>query len=254
MPTATLETDLTNGLDCLAFSRYVSGFARLDPWQEDVLLSNSKRIILNNARQVGKSVTASLLALHLAVYEPDSLALLLSPSLRQSSEVFQCVHGFYRTIAEDVPARMESALRLTLRNGSRIISLPGQESTIRGYSGVDLLIVDEASRVPDDLFHAISPMLAVSDGRLILLSTPYGKRGFFYDTWEHGKEWKKTRITAAECPRISPEFLKQERASMPKWFWSQEYNCSFEANEASIFDYEAIEAMAREGIATWDIP
>lgn len=257
MPTATvakLAKGIRWALDPLGFAKDVSGFESLDTWQKQVLLSDSKRIVLNCSRQTGKSASASLLALHLAVYEPGSLALLLSPSLRQSSELFQVVHSFYRVIAEDVPARMESALRLTLRNGSRIISLPGQESTIRGYSGVDLLIVDEASRVPNDLFHAISPMLAVSDGKLILLSTPYGRRGFFYNTWDKGEEWEKVKIIAPDCPRITPEFLRQERATMPRWFYNQEYMGSFEENEASIFDWQRIEDMAREGIKTWDIP
>lgn len=251
---ATLKSDTICSLDPLTFARDVSGFERLDDWQEDVLLSESKRIVLNCGRQVGKSCCASLLALHQAVYKPNSLALLLSPSLRQSSELFQVVHSFYRTIALDAPARMESALRLTLRNNSRIISLPGSEQTVRGYSNVDLLIVDEASRVPDDLFDSITPMLAVSGGKMILLSTPYGKRGRYHNVWTKGEGWEKVKITAAQCPRISAEFLKQEKATMPHWFWLQEYMCSFQANEASIFDYEAVEDMAREGIKTWAIP
>jgi hypothetical protein len=65
---------------------------------------------------------------------------------------------------------------MTLANGSRIISLPGDEETIRGYSGVRRLIVDEASRVLDPLYFAIrpmrAPMRAVSQGRMICLSTP----------------------------------------------------------------------------------
>ena len=248
-----LLTDLTCALDPLRFAKDVSGFQSLDEWQEQVLTSLSKRIVLNCSRQSGKSVTAALLALHLAIYESESLSLLLSPSLRQSSELFQIVHGFYRTIAEDVPARQESALRLTLRNGSRIISLPGKEATIRGYSGVDLLIVDEASRVMDDLFHSISPMLAVSDGRLVLLSTPFGKRGFFFDTWERGEEWERIKITADQCPRITKKFLKREKLAMPHWFYKQEYGCSFEESEAATFDYDDIERASRGGFVEWTL-
>jgi hypothetical protein len=47
-------------------------------------------------------------------------------------------------------------------NGSRIVGLPGSEGTIRGFSAVSLLLVDEASRVPDELYLAVRPMLAVS--------------------------------------------------------------------------------------------
>jgi hypothetical protein len=61
----------------------------------------------------------------------------------------------------------ESSLRLELSNGSRIISLPASDATVRGYSNCSLLIIDEAPSVPDALIGAITPSLAVSDGRLI---------------------------------------------------------------------------------------
>ncbi len=80
-------------------------------------------------------------------------------------------------------------MTLRLENGSRIVSLPGTEGTVRGFSGVALLIVDEASRVDDALYHAVRPMLAVSHGKLVLLSTPWGKRGFFY------REWAEVRLS-----------------------------------------------------------
>jgi hypothetical protein len=247
---STLRTDLLHALDPVRFVQDVTGWD-VDPWQREVLTSEADRIILNCCRQSGKSTTAGLLALHTAAYTPDSLVLLLSPSLRQSSELFQVVHRFYGAIASDAPARRESALRLELRNGSRIISLPGQEGTVRGYSGVSLLIVDEASRVPDALYHAISPMLAVSNGKMALLSTPFGKRGFFFEVWDRSDDWQKILITAEQCPRISADFLKRERASMPSWFWKQEYACSFEESQASVFEWSAIEEAAKGKVGQW---
>lgn len=243
-----IATDLRRALSPVEFALDVSGFKSLDDWQVEVLSSANDRISLNCTRQGGKSAVAALLALHGAVYKPSSLALLLSPSLRQSSELFQRVHTFYRTIAQEAPCQRESALRMELRNGSRIISLPGKEATIRGYSGVDLLVVDEASRVPDDLYNAIRPMLAISNGRLVLLSTPFGRRGFFCDIWEGGEGWKKIRITADQCPRISKEFLEREKVTMPSWFFSQEYMCCFEESAAYIFDYDAVERAAKRGV------
>jgi phage FluMu gp28-like protein len=96
----------------------------------------------------------------------------------------------------------ESSLRIELANGSRIVCLPGKEQTIRGFSGVNLLVVDEAARVSEDLYQAIRPMLAVSGGRIILLSTPYGEQGFFYETWRNRENWHRAKVTAPECPRI----------------------------------------------------
>ena len=98
--------------------------------------------------------------------------LLLSPSQRQSGELFAKVVNFYRAAGEPVEATKLSALHMHLANGSRIQALPGTEKTVRGFSGVDLLIIDEASRVSDDLYFSVRPMLAVSGGELVALTTP----------------------------------------------------------------------------------
>jgi hypothetical protein len=74
---------------------------------------------------------------------------------------------------------------LLFPNGSRIVGLPGTEATVRGFSAVSLLLIDEAARVEDELYKMLRPMLAVGDGDLWLMSTPCGKRGFFYDVWAH---------------------------------------------------------------------
>jgi hypothetical protein len=85
------------------------------------------------------------------------------------------------------------------------------------------LVIDEASRVSDGLYYAVRPMLAVSRGRLVALSTPFGRRGWFFEEWESGARWERHKITAEECPRITSEFLKEEEASLgPRWY-KQEY-------------------------------
>ncbi|HZZ80266.1 MAG TPA: terminase family protein [Gemmataceae bacterium] len=127
-----------------------------------------------------------------------------------------------------IPAVGETLHHLQLANGSRILSLPGTEKTVRGYSGVALLIIDEAARVDDALYRAVRPMLAVSKGRLIALSTPFGKRGWFHDAWHSEEPWQRLRITADECPRISASFLAEERRALGERWYRQEYLCSFE--------------------------
>ena len=212
-----------------------------DPWQAALLRSDAQQSLLLCTRQAGKSTTTACLALHAAIYEPGSLILLLSPSLRQSQELFLKVTTFYPDLGEPVPAREASALRLTLENGSRIVALPGSEATIRGYSGVRLLIIDEASRVDDPLYYSVRPMLAVSGGRLVALSTPFGKRGFFHEAWtQGGSSWQRTKITAYECPRISREFLEEERAQLGDWWFNQEYLCEFVDTLDQVFSYEHV--------------
>jgi tRNA(Met) C34 N-acetyltransferase TmcA len=136
---------------------------------------------MNCARQTGKSTAAGILALHKALSAAGSLVLILAPAERQAKELFSKVAGFYHALGHPIPADSHRKLDVELANGSRIEALPGSERTIRGFSGVDLLLVDEASRVEDALYHAVRPMLATSAGRLILLFTPAGKRGSFFE-------------------------------------------------------------------------
>src|SRR5262249_54567097 len=145
------------------------------------------------------------------------------------------------SLGRPLPAVRETALELTLANQSRVVGLPGNEGGIRGFSGVRLLLIDEAARVPDALYGAVRPMLAVSRGRLIALSTPFGKRGWYHDAWFAPEAWERVRITADQCPRISPEFLAEERRALGERYFRQEYNCSFESVIDAVFSYEDIQ-------------
>lgn len=138
-------------------------------------------------------------------------------------------------------ATQESLTRLQLDNGSRVISLPGSEKTARGYTA-DLVVVDEASRCPDELFAAVRPMLATkADGRFIALSTPAGKRGFFYEQWTNGEGWERVTVRGADCPRISKEFLEEERQALGPLRFSQEYETAFVDSETSVFNSDLIQ-------------
>jgi len=221
-----------------------------DVWQENLLRSTSKRTLLNCCRQSGKSTMSAVIALHRAIYHPDSLILCLAPALRQSQELFAKIAGFYRELGRPVPPQGERRLSLELENGSRIVTLPGSERTIRGFSGVDLLLLDEAARVDDALYYSTRPMLAVSGGSLIMLSTPYGRRGVFFEEWtrEPGEPWERYEVPASECPRIPASFLEAERRSMPEWWFAQEYGCEFMETEDQLFTHEMIEGARDDEI------
>jgi len=217
-----------------------------DGWQSDLLRSDAKQMILLCSRQSGKSTISSVLGLHTALYTPDSLVLLLSPSLRQSQELFRKLKDCYNAAACDALPKIieESALRLEFDNNSRVVALPGSEQTVRGFSAVSLLILDEASVIEDALYQSLRPMLAVSDGRIILLSTPRGKRGFFFDVWTNGgNDWHRTRITAEQCPRISAVWLENERKTIPDFWFRQEFGCEFVETADQLFSYEDIAAI-----------
>ncbi len=212
-----------------------------DGWQRELLFTTRRNVLLNCSRQAGKSTTVAALALHTALMFPGSLTLLLSPTLRQSGELFRKVMDAYDAVGRPVPARSRTRTHVELENGARLVSLPGREGTIRSYSKVALLLIDEAARVSDDLYRSVRPMLAVSQGRLVCLSTPFGKRGFYFREWhDPSAPWYRVRVPWQECPRISSDFIADETQSLGESWVRQEYECSFEALEGLVYpDFEA---------------
>jgi hypothetical protein len=234
---------LAHSLDPVSFAAETLAFVA-DPWQETLLRSTERQIILNCSRQSGKSTCTAVLAVHRAIFSPGALILLISPSLRQSKELFAKVVAFLKSVQPSVTLDEDNKSSATLSNGSRIVSLPGDERTIRGYSSPNLILCDEAAFTTDELFTSIKPMLAVSRGQLILMSTPFGRRGFFYEVWQSGGDvWKRISVPASSCPRISAAFLKQELESMSEWRFKQEYECVFCETTDQIFSFDTIRAM-----------
>jgi hypothetical protein len=265
-----------------------------DPWQKGLLESRASQILVCCSRQSGKSFTAAALALNTAILEAPATVLLISRALRQSTELLRKVKELYRGLmgqgrgvgggegkrfrpmplrkwqvleeryraseaagAAGLDAVQESVLSMELLNGSRIISLPGKPETIVGYSAITLLVLDEASRIPDDLYRFLRPMLATSRGRLVALSTPLGKRGWFWEAHQRCDEcrrlgvpmpWEQVRITADQCPRISMEFLEEELAEIgPRWY-DQEYRCEFVDTVDSVFGHDVIHAALSDEV------
>jgi hypothetical protein len=199
-------------------------------------------------RQNGKSVVAAALALATLLLTPRSLVLLLSPTLRQSSELFRKLLALYRALARPVAATRETGSELELANGSRVVSLPENETGIRCFSGVALLIIDEASRVGDDLYFAVRPMLAVSDGSLLALSTPFGARGWFWRAWEEGAGWERHRARSDRCPRISAAFLAEERAVLGERWYAAEHELEFVDPVGAVFPADLIRAAVSDEV------
>src|SRR5918993_1196689 len=153
-------------------------------WQRRVMRSQSRRLILNIHRQGGKSSVTAALALHTAIYRPGSLILLVSASQRQSSELFAKVTGIHKALGRPGGSVADNATTLGLGNGSRVVSLPDSPDTIVGFSAPRLVVADEAARISDEMLLAVLPMLITNAGRLILMSTPKGKRGVFWEAWD----------------------------------------------------------------------
>jgi hypothetical protein len=234
--------DLFEDLDANAFARRRLGF-QPDERQAELLASTAPRVILNCTRQWGKSTVTAARAVFEACSKAGSLTLVVSPSERQSGELVRKARRFAAMVEGKVRGDGQNRCSLLFGNGSRIVGVPSREDTVRGFSAVSLLLVDEASRVEDELYDAVRPMLAVSNGSMWLMSTPNGKRGFFWEEWSMGgDQWKRVEVPATECPRISKEFLERERARAwrEEWF-RQEYMCEFLDSDDWVFPRDLIE-------------
>jgi hypothetical protein len=229
-----------------------------DLWQATFLEDRPRRALLLCSRQSGKSTVVAASALHEATAKKDATILLLAPSQRQAILLLRKVRQFALAQQPAIPMERRSEMSLRLKNGSLIVGLPAKDGTIRGFSAVDLIVIDEAAEVPGTLAEAVRPMLAVSNGRLVCMGTPKGKRGWFYEAWTASQagstQWESTiRITAPECSRISPEFLAEEKATLSAAVFAQEYFCSFEEAQGAVFSAATIERMHNDDIPELDL-
>src|SRR5215469_2503297 len=207
-----LMVDLAHALDPVGFAADRLAFHPY-PWQARLLRSTAPWVLLNCCRQSGKSTTTAILALHTALYDPG-LILLVSPSLRQWKELFGKVVRFLKSLEPVESVEEDNRSSCELRNGARVVSLPGDPGTLRGFSAPRLIVMDEDSLIPDEMVPALDPMLAISGGRPVQMSSPAGRRGHFFEAWQNGEGAERIRITARECPRISAEFLEQQRKKL----------------------------------------
>ena len=235
-------------LDPALFAKEKLAFA-VDEGQRRVLDVRVRRGLLCCSRQWGKSTVTAVLAVHRAMMRSEAEVVVVSRSARQSTELVRKARRFAGVLGVRLRGDGQNRGALVFPNGSRIVGLPSTEETVRGFSAVSLLPIDEASRVRDELYEAVTPMLAVSGGALWLMSTPYGKRGFFYREWAHGGEgWERVLGPATECARIPGWFLEEERAKKGARVFAQEYLCEFVQSEDALFDEADVRACLRDDL------
>ena len=198
---------------------------KLDKWQNDVL-DTKGNICIRTGRQVGKSTVVSIKAADYAAKNPNKNILVIASVERQAQLLFEKImdrlfRKYPKMIKKGKDRPTKSKVYLT--NGAKIYCLPTGLSGhgIRGYT-VDLLIADEAAFIPEEVWTAVTPMLAVTKGNIILLSTPYGKGGYFYRCFQDPR-YTSFHVSSEDCPRKDDLFLDSERKRMTKLQYAQEY-------------------------------
>ncbi len=252
-PSKRGEDGRVRPIDAVEFARLRLGFVP-DEKQAEILRCQAKRGILNCSRQWGKSTVTAAKAVHRAYTRAGSLVLVASPGERQSAEFLRKAAELTGRLGIKRRGDGDNAVSLLFPNGSRIVGLPGTAATVRGFSAVSLILIDEASMVSDDMYQSLRPMLAVGDGDMWVMSTPRGQRGFFYETWrDDSQDWFRVSVKAHDCERISAEFLDTERRAMTSAWFAQEYLCEFNGDGTEYFNREAVDAAVDLSIPELEI-
>ena len=171
-----MNDDLRNALDPARLLRAAG--LQPDSFQEEICRTEKDTLVLVS-RQGGKTTAAGCAAAHRAIYQPGSTIVIIASVQRQAVEVLRHAERFLRVAVPGLEPTSSTETRIELANGSRLIALPSDPDTIRGYPA-HLMVIDEAARVTDEVFAAAQPMLAVTGGRTIALTTPAGPAGWFY--------------------------------------------------------------------------
>jgi len=252
------------------------------PWQEAILESKSRRIIINAARQSGKSTITSTDPCWIAKFKDKSLSIVLAPTESQSQDDMRKIQQFIRRDPE-YPKYDPASTHVNVRENESLISVVPATQSARGKSQPAVVILDEASQIEDLIYtEVVTPMFTANDGRLILLSTPYGKKGFFFDIFNNPRPndpWERYEVRSPWQPIQTPNGLdlvpymdgdekayQEERAKkgIRAWFsprhydyeeqleklfdmgirkYQQEYCCEFVETETSVFSYDEVSRM-----------
>jgi hypothetical protein len=232
--------------DALAIAAFLG--LQLDEWQRKVLASPHRRKLCLVSRQGGKGVVGTLTAIEKMLRDEQTKTVILTPTEDQSKRLLARIKQSYSRLPVAPKIVTDIGREFVLENGSRVIAMPGSETSIRGIDAVHQLIVDEAAFVPDELYAVVRPFMATTNGAELDLSTAHGKRGWFYQAYTRAitppvpGHMLAVRVTADQIPRISPEFLANELSELGQFVYDQEYNVVFLDDETQVFSSDLIAA------------
>lgn len=219
----------------------------LTTWQADTFALDVHTTVVVAPRQSGKSRSLAVLALHRAFRRREQHVLIVSASEEAARRLLADV----RALAAGAPLLRgslvtEQAQLLTLTNGSEIRSVPSSERAIRGWT-TDLLLVDEAVMVPDDLLlgAAFPTTAARPQARIVLASSANTASGAFYDHAKRGESGdlhvRTHRWALGDCAWISPSVIESMRASMSEVRFRAEMEGHFASGLDGLFTRKILE-------------
>ncbi len=225
-------------LDPCEWAEKALGFPLVD-FQRKVMLSTSDRLCVLAARQSGKSQVSAALCAHQASIRSNYRINIIAPTFRQglllAEKIETCFvrHSIgYKRVRE----------QMTLENGSRINIYPGDRpESIRGGT-CDLLCIDEAGFIKDQLVAAVVPQITATRGRMVLISTPNGPRGFLFDSY-NAPEFETMKVSAYDIAHFDQDLIEELKSRLGPALSRQEIESEFVASGASVFDSTVLDTL-----------
>lgn len=229
-----------------------------EAWQLELISTEAREVGVLTSRQAGKSLSFALKAILTSLRFRRAISLVICPAKRQAIEILEKVYTAIEDgqLSGEINWRRTRGDQVRWLNGSRIIALPGKHGTIRGPSPNVVMFDEAAFFEKDNLFSSVTPMVARSGGQILMGSTPFGERGFFWEVMEKeaGEGWHHIRVPADKSEALSatrrPDgtpFLEYERKRIGPFWFSQEYMCRFHPAVGGLFSTDDIRAALDMG-------
>jgi hypothetical protein len=249
-----MHRELRWGLDPQLWALDECGIA-LDPWQITVMTTSSKRIILNNCRQSGKSECTVLKNLHNFIFKEKYFSVIGSVKFDISKELMKRIKKYYNALDYQPPLVSENIMSMESDTGNRILAISGDEDKNRGLASVNYMTVDEAAQCSNDLLASTVPFVAAVNGTICIQSTPKGmvQQHFFCRIWHEDEGWLKINVKGSDVKRFAPGFLEEQRRTLGHFLYSQEYETAFLNPQDSALAYININSLYRDEIGVWNL-
>ncbi len=225
-------------------------WASLDEWQKKYIFETGpdENCFLLCGRQVGKTTAMSIKAVELCLnkFQKGENVLICSITEKQGYHLLaKCLAYAEERYKGKVKRGKDRPTmhRINFTNGTSILSFASGETGegLRGFT-IKKLLIDEGSRMSEEFFIAVNPMLSVIKGSMDIASTPCGKQGYFYEC-SKDDNFTKFYVSAEDCPRHSQNFLEQQKKRLSKLAYAQEYLAIFTDELKRIFPEELLKRV-----------
>jgi hypothetical protein len=206
------------------------------------------------SRQIGKTTCSCIFLLWFAIFNENKTIAILANKQRTAVSIIDDMKKAYEMLPAFIKPGVEeyNNLNISFDNGTKVFASATTEDALRGES-VSLLFCDEFSFVPQNIaqkfWNSNFPTLS-QGGNAILVSTPNGAAGLFYDIYKGAEAgtspFKPFKVNWWEFPGRDEKWKEDMVNSIGKIAFSQEYGCSFTGSTVTLIDGDTLAKLKGE--------